>query len=184
MRLFAALPIRDPGRAAIISLLDELRRSDWPVRWVRAEVIHLTLKFYGEVMPERLDVIEEAVRFAAAGARPIPLKLAHLGAFPTSARPRVLWIGLEAPATLELLQDRLERGGEEIGFPPEGAPYRPHVTLGRVREGHRLPPGAIDRYALRNEGASFLAEELVLYESVLTSDGPRYQARLILPFEA
>ena len=79
MRVFAALPIRDPGRAAIISLLDELRQSDWPVRWVRTEGIHLTLKFYGEVMPERLDVIQEAVRFAAAGARPIPLKLPHVG---------------------------------------------------------------------------------------------------------
>jgi RNA 2',3'-cyclic 3'-phosphodiesterase len=183
MRLFAALPIPDPGRAAIISLLDELGRSDWPVRWVRPEGIHLTLKFYGEVAPERLDVIEETVRFAVAGARPIPLRLTQLGAFPTSNRPRVLWIGLEAPATLELLQDRLERGGEEIGFPPEGAPYRPHVTLGRVREGHRLPSGAIERYEIPDEGPSFLAEELVLYESVLTSDGPRYQPRLVLPLQ-
>jgi 2'-5' RNA ligase len=184
MRLFAALPIPDPGRAAITSLLDELRRSDWPVRWVQPEGIHLTLKFYGEVMPERLDVIEEAVRYAATGARPIPMQVAQLGAFPTSARPRVLWVGLEAPPALELLQDRLERGGVEIGFPPEGAPYRPHVTLGRVREGHRLPPGAIDRFELPEEGASFLAEELVLYESVLTADGPRYQAKLILPLES
>jgi 2'-5' RNA ligase len=184
MRLFAALPIREPGRAAVISLLDDLRGSDWPVRWVKPEGIHLTLKFYGEVMPERLDVIEEGLRYAVAGARPIPLRLTQVGAFPTSTRPRVLWVGLEAPPALELLYDRLERRGIEIGFPPEGAPYSPHVTLGRVREGHRLPPGAIDRYEMSNEGTAFLAEELVLYESVLTSDGPRYQSRLVLPLEA
>jgi 2'-5' RNA ligase len=64
------------------------------------------------------------------------------------------------------------------------APYRPHVTLGRVREGHRLPPGAVESYQVPGERAAFLAEELVLYESVLTSDGPRYQPRLALPLQA
>jgi 2'-5' RNA ligase len=108
MRLFAALPIREPGRAAVISLLGDLRGSDWPVRWVKPEGIHLTLKFYGEVMPERLDVIEEGLRYAVAGARPIPLRLTQVGAFPTSTRPRVLWVGLEAPPALELLYDRRE----------------------------------------------------------------------------
>src|SRR5262249_10688093 len=111
MRLFAALPIPEPGRAAVIALLDALRASDWPVRWVKPEGIHLTLKFYGEVVPERLDVIEEALRYAVAGARAIPLRLTQVGAFPTAARPRILWVGLEAPPALELLYDRLERGG-------------------------------------------------------------------------
>jgi RNA 2',3'-cyclic 3'-phosphodiesterase len=184
MRLFAALPIPDPARGAVVALLDSLRRSDWPVRWIRPEGIHLTLKFYGEVAPERLDVIEEALRFAVAGAGPIPLRLADVGAFPTAARPRVLWIGVEAPPALELLQDRLERGGEDIGFPPEGVPFQPHVTLGRVREGHRLPPGALDAYPAPADTQSFLAEELVLYESVLTSDGPRYQPKLVLPLQS
>jgi 2'-5' RNA ligase len=184
MRLFAAVPIPDPARGAIASLLDKLRATDWPVRWVRPEGVHLTLKFYGEVVPERLDVIQEAVRFAVAGTGPIPLRISELGAFPTAARPRVLWIGLEAPPALELLQDRLERGGVEIGFPPEGAPFRPHVTLGRLREGHRLPPRALETYQAAAEKLSCLAEQLVLYESVLTADGPRYEPRLVLPLES
>jgi RNA 2',3'-cyclic 3'-phosphodiesterase len=184
MRLFAALPIPDPARSAIVALLDNLRRSDLPVRWIRPEGIHLTLKFYGEVMPERLDVIEEALRFAAAGTGPIPLRLSEVGAFPTVARPRVLWIGMDAPPALELLQDRLERGGEEIGFPPEGVPFQPHVTLGRVREGHRLPPGALDAFPAPTNTQPFLAEQLVLYESVLTSDGPRYQPKLVLSLQS
>jgi 2'-5' RNA ligase len=58
------------------------------------------------------------------------------------------------------------------------------VTLGRVREGHRLPPGAVDAYPAPADTQSFLAEELVLYESVLTSDGPRYQAKLVLPLQS
>jgi 2'-5' RNA ligase len=91
----------------------------------------------------------------------------------------VLWLGLEGPPALELLQDRLERAGEAIGFPPEGRPFRPHVTLGRVREGHRVPPNALEEYEV--ERLPLLAEELVLYESLLSSQGPRYEPRLTLP---
>ncbi|HEY8105989.1 MAG TPA: RNA 2',3'-cyclic phosphodiesterase [Gemmatimonadales bacterium] len=183
MRLFVAVPIPEPALGVVASLLARLRASDWPVRWVRPEGIHLTLKFYGEVAPERLEVIEEAIRFAAAGTTPIPMRLATLGAFPTTSRPRILWLGLEAPPTLELLQHRLERGGEDIGFPPEGAPFQPHVTLGRMREGHRLPAHSLETADGGHEKVAFLAEQLVLYESLLTKDGPRYEARLVLPLQ-
>jgi 2'-5' RNA ligase len=181
MRLFAAVPIPHPAREQILDLLGELRKGDWPVRWVHDEGVHMTLKFFGEVAPERLDVIIEALRFAAADAGALALKLGGLGAFPTRSRPRILWVGIEAPPSLELLQDRIERGCEAIGFPPEGAPFQPHVTLGRVREGLRLPSRGLDTYSGRFEPVPFVAQELVLYESVLTTGGPRYESRLTLP---
>jgi RNA 2',3'-cyclic 3'-phosphodiesterase len=92
----------------------------------------------------------------------------------------VLWVGIEAEPSLELLQDRIERGCEAIGFPPEGAPFQPHVTLGRVREGQRLPSRGLDDHAEGFEPVPFVAEELVLYESMLTTQGPRYESRLTL----
>jgi RNA 2',3'-cyclic 3'-phosphodiesterase len=180
MRLFVAVPIPHPAREQILSLLGRLRESGWPVRWVHDEGLHMTLKFFGEVAPERLDVIQEALRFAAADAGALSLRLGVLGAFPSRSRPRILWVGVEAPASLELLQDRIERGCEAIGFPPEGAPFQPHVTLGRVREGQRLPPGGLDDYADGFELVPFVAEELVLYESLLTTGGPRYESRLTM----
>jgi 2'-5' RNA ligase len=180
MRLFAAVPITDPARGQILNLLSQLREGGWPVRWVHDEGLHMTLKFFGEVAAERLDVIAEALRFAAEGAGALSMRLGDLGAFPTRSRPRVLWVGLEAPPSLELLQDRIERGCEAIGFPPEGAPFQPHVTLGRVREGQRLPPNGLDDHAERFDRVSFVAQQLVLYESVLTTTGPRYESRLSL----
>jgi 2'-5' RNA ligase len=138
----------------------------------------MTLKFFGEVTAERLDVIIEALRFAANGAGALPLKLGPLGAFPSRSRPRILWVGIEAPPSLELLQDRIERGSEAIGFPPEGTPFQPHVTLGRVREGQRLPAKGLDDHSDGFEPVPFVAQELVLYESVLTTGGPRYESRL------
>ncbi|MDQ3137382.1 MAG: RNA 2',3'-cyclic phosphodiesterase, partial [Gemmatimonadota bacterium] len=120
MRLFAGIPVVDEARRETVALLARLRESGWPVRWVHEEGLHLTLKFYGEVASDRLEVIEEAVRFASRGTGSLALRLDDLGAFPSAARPRVLWVGIDGPASLELLQDRLERGGEAIGFPPEG----------------------------------------------------------------
>lgn len=180
MRLFAAVPIAEPARGQILELLTDLRRQDWPVRWVHDEGLHLTLKFFGEVGAERLEVITEALRFAAEGAGPQPLALGELGAFPSPSHPRILWIGVQAPPSLELLQDRIERGSEAIGFPPEGTPFQPHVTLGRVREGQRIPARGLDDHAGRFQPVPFLAQELVLYESVLTTSGPRYESRLTL----
>jgi 2'-5' RNA ligase len=180
MRLFAAVPVPEPARGQILGLLAKLRGTDWPVRWVRDEGLHLTLKFFGEVASERLEVIEEAIRFAARGTGELPLQLDELGSFPGGSRPRVLWIGFATPPSLELLQDRLERGCEAIGFPPEGAPYRPHVTLGRVREGQRLPRGGLGEFRKAYDRVTCLASDLVLYESVLTAGGPRYEARLTL----
>jgi 2'-5' RNA ligase len=180
MRLFAAVPIPEPARGQILHLLSELRNGDWPVRWVHDEGLHMTLKFFGEVAGERLDVIIEALRFAANGAGALSLRLGPLGAFPSRSRPRILWVGIEAPPSLELLQDRIERGAEAIGFPPEGTPFQPHVTLGRVREGQRLPARSLDDHADNLEPVPFVAQKLVLYESVLTTTGPHYESRLTL----
>lgn len=180
MRLFAAVPIAEPARGEIAGLLARLREPGWPLRLVHDHGLHLTVKFFGEVPPGRLEVIEEAVRAAVPGTGPLSLQLAEIGAFPSFRRPRVIWVGLEAPPALELLQDRLERLADAIGFAPEGTPFRPHVTLARVREGQRLPPDALTSLAGAYRPVPFLASELVLYESLLETTGPRYEPRLTL----
>jgi 2'-5' RNA ligase len=178
MRLFIAVPLPPVAQAAASRLLGELATLDWPVRWVQAEGIHLTLKFFGEVTSDRIEPIEEVLQFATEGMRPIEMAMLSGGAFPSRKHPRVLRLELQAGGDLELLQDRLEHGAERIGFPPEGRPFRPHVTLGRVREGHRLPPGAIARLESLPPGPAFLADRVVLFESRLLPPGPAYSVRL------
>lgn len=184
MRLFAAIPITEPARSEVVALLGRLRDAGWPVRWVGDEGLHLTLKFFGEVALERLEVIEEALRFAGQDTLPLPLRLGELGAFPSRHHPRILYLGLDGPQALELLRDRLERGGEAIGFPPEGTPFSPHVTLGRLREGQRYPARALEEHDRSFERASFTGDQIVLYESILTPRGPRYEPRLTLDLGA
>jgi len=181
MRLFAAVPLPEAAHAAAADVLRQLRSHGWPVRWVREDGLHITLKFFGEVVGERFDIITELVQFAVAGMAPVELAVTGAGAYPGLDRPKVIRLDLDAGGPeLELLQDRLERGGLEIGFAPEGRPFHPHITLGRVKEGQRLPAGARDILAGVAAQSSFRADRVILFESLASPEGPRYDPRLEL----
>jgi 2'-5' RNA ligase len=184
MRLFIGIPLPGPASARVGEVLRDLRDRGWPVRWVRDGGLHLTLKFFGEVAADRLDTIQEALARAAKDTGPIELVLGAGGAFPTIRRARVLRLEVQADSELELLQDRLERACEEIGYPPEGRPFFPHVTLGRVREGERLPREAAAMLDQMRLDFPFLAEKVVLFESQQTRQGPVYSERLVHVFAA
>ncbi len=178
MRLFVAVPLPPAAQQDVAAILRTLSELEWPVRWVKEDGLHVSLKFFGEVTSDRVEPIEEMVQIATRGMKPIELVPEGGGAFPSRQHPRVLRLELSASPDLELLQDRLERGGEQIGFPPEGRPFRPHITLGRVREGHRLPAGAMNHIEGLQVSAPFLAERVVLFESRLTPAGPVYGSRI------
>ena len=177
MRLFIAIPLPEQARVETTATLRRLKARDWPVRWVSDAGLHVTLKFYGEVTTDRVDAIVEVLDFATKGMAPIGLSLSSAGVFPSPDRPRVLHLAVDAEPSLELLQDRIERGSEPLGFPPEGRPFRPHLTLGRVREGHRLPTGWQTELERIPAGSPFLVERIVLFESELGSEGPTYRMR-------
>jgi 2'-5' RNA ligase len=165
MRLFAALPVVGDAKAELERKLTAFRRADWPVKWVREGGLHVTLKFLGEVELERLAAVRAALSTAARGTPVLSFSANDLGAFPTLSRARILWAGYHSGPELELLVHRVEQATAPLGFPVEGRPFRAHVTLGRVREGARLPReglGALERETLT---AGFTADRLVLYQS-------------------
>jgi 2'-5' RNA ligase len=177
VRLFIAIPLPESARVETAAALHRLQETNWPVRWVRDAGGHITLKFFGETTPDRLDAIVEMLGYSVRGMGPMAMSLHGAGVFPTASRPRVIHLGLDADNDLELLQDRLERGGDQLGYPPEGRVFRPHVTLGRVREGHRLPPGWQTELEKIPSGQPFLADRVVLFESRLSPNGPSYTTR-------
>lgn len=182
MRLFAAIPVGPPAAGVLTELVERWRVTDWPVKWVRAEGLHLTLKFLGSVDEQRLDAVRDSLGNAIAGTPGLSFTLGELGAFPSLAAGRVLWADLESEGALELAVDRVERACAELGFPLEGRPFRPHVTLGRVREGRRLSPSAIEAIeSTRLEPASFMSEAIVLFESRTGPGGSRYEPRATFP---
>jgi 2'-5' RNA ligase len=179
VRLFVAVNLPDAVRRAIWETAAPLRESGLPVRWVASDGVHLTIKFLGEVADRREPEIVQGLTHAAEGARRFTLPIAGFGAFPTPTRPRVVWVGCEAVPPLELLQHRVEREMETLGFPIEGRPFRPHITLGRVsRDGRPSDfsdfPRALE--ALRYAGEATV-ESLDLMQSTLAPAGARYARR-------
>jgi 2'-5' RNA ligase len=177
MRLFIGIPLPEQARAETAAALRRLKGFDWPVRWVSDEGLHVTLKFFGEVTTDRVDAIVEMLDFATKDMTPIALSLANAAVFPSAERPRVIHLAVDAEPSLELLQDRIERGSDPLGFPPEGRPFRPHLTLGRVREGQRLPAGWQSELERIPAGSAFLVDRVVLFESEIGTEGPSYRIR-------
>lgn len=133
LRLFVAVLLSDAWLAALAVMQDELRRAGVRLRYVRPDGIHLTLKFLGEGDRDRLDAIVTALGALEGAPGPFRLELGRAGSFGGARRPRVVWAGMNGNlADLSALQATVERALHPAGFPPEGRPFRAHLTLARV----------------------------------------------------
>jgi len=175
LRLFIAINFPDELRAALHAAMEPLRAAGPDVRWVDAPRIHLTVKFLGEHPDGAVAPLVTSLTRIAAGYEPIPLALRGLNAFPNLRRPRVVWLGVSADPKLELLHHDVEAACAELGHPLVGRTYRPHVTLGRVRE-RALDPAALAVAArgITYEGA-LDAEALDLMVSEHAGGAPGYR---------
>ena len=134
LRLFVALELPDSMKEALAETMDELRsRGATPLRWVRPEGIHLTLKFLGNVSPARLPNVEAALVKAVPAPFAISLTLEGLGTFGGPNRTRVVWVGVGGQ-TQELagLARRIDEALAGAGFAREDRPFAAHLTLARV----------------------------------------------------
>ena len=131
IRSFIAIDLAEPVRAAIGALQHELAGAKADVRWMRAEGMHVTLKFLGAVDAPRLDAIHAAVESALQNQPALHVRARGVGAFPSLRRPRVLWVGLQAEGLVELAA-RVDAAVTPLGFESERRPFTPHVTVGRV----------------------------------------------------
>ncbi len=181
IRAFIAIPLPGSLLERLAALQRKLERQipDRSVRWVRAEGIHLTLKFLGDTPTEKLPDIEQAL---AAVARHVPTSsftVGELGCFPNPRRPRVVWVGVQEPTgRLAALQGAVEEVMTPLGYPPEGRGFTPHLTLGRVhRKASRSDVAQVGE-AVVNTTVGTLAEVSVerfaLIRSLLKPTGAEY----------
>jgi len=104
------------------------------VRWVPAHNMHLTLKFLGDVSPASVDRLTQILGTEADLCPAFDIQITGLGSFPSLRRPRVLFIGIQAPAELEALYRGIESACAKIGYESENRGFFPHLTLGRVKQ--------------------------------------------------
>lgn len=182
MRLFVALDIPDAIRAALAKLIERLQGTARGARWVRAESVHVTLKFIGEVPEERISAIEEALARVHNGA-PVEADFHGMGFFPNERRPRVLWVGVKAPPNLAELAAAVGANLTKLGIEGETRAYAPHLTLARFKSEEGLPR-LLDE--IRKIGApefgTIRTSEFHLFRSELLRGGARYTRLKTFPF--
>jgi 2'-5' RNA ligase len=134
IRAFLAVPLRPDLRPAVAALQERLQPAQAKVKWVEAENLHFTLKFLGDTRPERGQEIAAAVRSAVQRLAPFEVTIAGAGAFPHTRRPRTVWVGTrEGAEPLAALAAAVEEALAALGLPRETKPFRPHLTIGRVK---------------------------------------------------
>ena len=130
MRLFIAIEIPENIRTGFAALLKEFRALAPQVKWVRAENLHVTLKFLGETDSAKLGALQNVLS-TVRSPDPVSLEFRGLGFFPNNKRPRVFWAGMEASANLKSLATEVDQATHRLGFPLEERPFTPHLTLAR-----------------------------------------------------
>ena len=175
MRLFIAINFHEELRTALHQAMEPLRAAAPDIRWVDAPRIHLTMKFLGEQPETAVPPLMEMLARIGARYDPIPLELGGLNAFPNLRQPRVVWLGVKADPKLELLHHDVETACAELGHPVEGRAYRPHVTLGRVRDRAAHPARIAAAARAIVYEATTSADSLDLMVSEHVDRAPRYR---------
>jgi 2'-5' RNA ligase len=162
MRLFVALELPAPVVSALVGWGEAAARPG--LRLLPADSLHVTLAFLGARPDEQAPALGEAV---VACAAPVP-GLALGG---------VAWLGRGSALALDLDDGdgacgRLQAAVAAAVGLVEDRPFRPHVTVARVRGGARVrrrglpaPPDA----------GRFAGTALTLYESSLSPRGASYR---------
>jgi RNA 2',3'-cyclic 3'-phosphodiesterase len=180
MRLFVAINFTSKDRQRMGRAARKMREADLPVRWVDPDQIHLTLKFLGEVRPERVAPVRAAVARVAAKTQPFTMNMGGSGAFPTTRRPKVIWLGAQASPELRCLKHDLEWELAPLGFEREVRAFHPHVTLGRAQPDARAGDfrGFEELVAAMDFGAEITVRSIDLMKSALSAKGARYEKLL------
>jgi 2'-5' RNA ligase len=149
-----------------------------PVRWVHVSNIHLTLKFLGEVSSSNLNMLTDMIQAEVMGHHQFDISVGGSGAFPNNRQPRIIWIGVEAPQELTLIQAGIEAATSRLGYTREERAFSPHLTLGRVSRNASMQDmkaisQALDKYRVGFLGATCI-EKVHLYRSDLHPTGAIY----------
>lgn len=174
IRTFIAIELNEEMRSELSSLQSVLKKSEADVKWVGPELIHLTLKFLGNIDDGKVKETQNILSDIVKNFKPFFLSLRDIGAFPKLSYPKVIWVGVDEGKTkVSKLAKELEDRLEKIGISKEEKEFHPHITLGRVKSPK-------NRENLKNiiETTKFEPKSridvnrLTLFKSQLTPQGP------------
>jgi len=176
VRIFIAIDLEDPLLLSrIVRMRDAVVATGVPMKPVETENLHITLRFIGEVPLGTVDAVKDVL--STLSFDEFRIVLHGLGAFPSPARPRVVWVGVsEGWEELRRIRDTIEKGLRSIGIPGERQDFHPHITLARIKGSRGISKlvRLLEEYSDYDFGET-VVRSVRLKKSTLTRRGPIYE---------
>lgn len=138
-RMFAAIDLNDAIRDRIKRTQQLLDEAGWQCRWVAEKRMHMTVRFYGDLPVSTVEQLQEELRDRLARQPAFELRVSRVGAFPGPNRPRTIWLGIDDRfEQLGKLRKAVDDASQAVGIDPEPGPYRPHLSVGRLRHDFKI----------------------------------------------
>lgn len=175
LRAFLAIDIDEDLKAKIYRVIKEFGQIDANIKYVELENLHLTLKFFGDIDTEGLDVLSSKISGVVSNFDSFNVKIKGCGAFPNTNRIKVIWLGIDEDETVKRLHDELDKEFVKLGFDKDKK-FSTHLTVGRMRSGKNKDKvkSKIEEFS-EVEIGEMAVERIILKKSTLTPQGPIYE---------
>lgn len=170
MRLFIAIKIPGDIKDYLEEIQEKIDNTNNKIKFVNKNSIHLTLKFLGEVQPNKLEEIKNNLKKITL--KSYSMVLDGIGVFPSERYIRVIWVGLKPEEPIIELQKDIDEN-LKIFFKKEKN-FKPHLTLARVKYIENKTDFVNKLKNLQVKKLSFDVKSFFLIESKLTPEGPIY----------
>jgi 2'-5' RNA ligase len=175
VRAFLAIDLDDDLKPKIHKIIKEFKGIDTKIKYVELQNLHLTLKFFGDIDTNGLEVLEKAISNVVAEFNPFNIKIRGCGAFPNTNHIKVIWVGIDGDEIIKDLHDKLDKEFSRLGFDKDKR-FSTHLTIGRMKsaKNKNQVKEVIEDYADFEIGEMEVTQ-ISLKKSTLTPAGPIYE---------
>lgn len=183
-RTFIAFDIEPNSK--ITDAIDDIKKwlKIYKINWVDSTKFHITLTFLGDTKIPLIDEISFKLKQIALKTNPFIVDVENFGVFPNKKSPKVLWFGLKYTEQLTNLQMDISKTIEDFGFEIDTRPFKPHLTIARVKEMNSLTElESIFKKYSNFKFSTQKIEKIIFYKSTLQPQGAIYEPIEILDFK-
>lgn len=176
-RIFVAIDISPQAKVSVLNYIEDLKKefSDIKVGWLAAEKLHLTLKFFGDIDNAQIAELKNIIKRIAEKYKSFEMFVTKTGVFPDKRKAKILWLGIaEETNNLKLIKDEIEIECKIHLVEKETRKYKPHLTIGRIREPKKSKKLAEKHLQNDFEPVRFNVSGIIIYESELKPAGSVY----------
>lgn len=175
LRAFLAIDVDEDLKAKMYKIIKEFRQIDANIKFVDLENLHLTLKFFGDIDTEGIDLLSSRISQVVSEFDKFTVKIKGCGAFPNTNRIKVIWLGIDNDEIVKELHDELDGEFVKLGFDKDKR-FSSHLTIGRMKsaKGKNEVKSTIEEFS-EVEIGEMTVDKIILKKSTLTPQGPIYE---------